>query len=64
MTNRQRVLKKWSRAVLDRDGWIDGFGFFDCAIFANQDSKVVRGHGETPAQAWADAARRVGGSSA
>ena len=58
-TPKQRVLKKWPKAVSDTDGWIESYGFFDCAIFPHADSDKVLGHGDTLRRAWADVARRL-----
>ena len=59
MTNRKRVLQRWPNAVIDRDGWVPKFGFFDVGVFSNSESNIIRGHGDTPAQAWADAAKKI-----
>lgn len=60
-TARQKVLKRYPNAVLDKDGFLPGFGFFDCAVFANKGAMIVRGHGDTPSKAWSDAASKLRG---
>ena len=58
-TAKQKVLARHPNAVPDKDGYIDSYGFFDCAIFPHADSDKVLGSGETLRQAWAYAARKL-----
>ena len=59
MTPKQRVLKLFPRAELDRDGWSTALGFFDYAVFKDSMDIIGIGQGANAAHAWADAARRL-----
>jgi len=61
MTNKQRVLRKFPNAQLDRDTWNKSAGPSGCVdfgIYESKESARLLGYGDTPAKAWAHAALR------
>ena len=62
MTNKQKVLRRFPKAKLDRDTWSTSAGPSGCVdfgIYESKDSNRLLGYGDFPAKAWAHAALRL-----
>lgn len=57
MTPKQRVLKRYPRAELIRDGWYEKAGLSGCYDFGVFWGEIFLGQGPSPQAAWKAASR-------